>query len=300
MNHSIRNLQLLMLNVGFANHMADWNWKNVHSPFARLYYVTEGEARVTFKSMRVGQPDKEVTLHPDHMYVIPPFTMHDELCNGNFMHYYAHIYENPESSMQLFDSYSLPIEIKAGEMEIQLFQRLVEINPSMRLQDSNPKTYDNQPTLLHSISRTNKLPLADIMETRGIICVLLSKFFRQATLRLEIADSRIEQCVAWIRRNHNEEINIQKLASMACMSKDHFIRRFKAELGQTPLAYITQRKIEYAELMLITTETTVKEIAFKLGYEDFSYFNRIFRKWVGMTPLEYRNKQGKQKPRLLT
>lgn len=292
-NSSIRNFQLYMLNVGFAKHLADWNWKHVHSPFARLYYVTEGQACVRFKSVHVGQPDREVILRPGHMYIIPPFTMHDELCDGVFCHYYVHVYENPENGLQLFDTYTLPTELEAGEMEKELFSRLVEKNPSMQLLDSNPETYDNQSTLLHSVSRNSQLPLADIMEMRGIICVLLSRFFRLAVPRQEVADSRVAQCVAWIRHHSNEEIEIQDLASMAYMSKDHFIRRFKAELGQTPLAYITQRRIERAELLLITSDMTVKEIAFRLGYEDFSYFNRVFRKWVGMTPLEYRNKRGK-------
>ena len=38
------NFPLLMLNVGFASHFGDWNWRNVRSPFARLYYVVDGEA----------------------------------------------------------------------------------------------------------------------------------------------------------------------------------------------------------------------------------------------------------------
>ena len=46
MSISISKIQFLPLNVGFAQHNSDWNWKNVRSPFARLYYVTDGEAEV--------------------------------------------------------------------------------------------------------------------------------------------------------------------------------------------------------------------------------------------------------------
>ena len=46
-NYSVDQLHLLTLNVGFASHHADWNWKHVRSPFARLYYVTEGREKST-------------------------------------------------------------------------------------------------------------------------------------------------------------------------------------------------------------------------------------------------------------
>lgn len=46
MKTSIDQLHPLVLNVGLAIHNADWNWKNVNSPFMRLYYVTDGQAQI--------------------------------------------------------------------------------------------------------------------------------------------------------------------------------------------------------------------------------------------------------------
>ena len=57
------NFPLLMLNVGFASHFGDWNWRNVRSPFARLYYVVDGEAQVEL-------PDGIVSLLPHHLYLV--------------------------------------------------------------------------------------------------------------------------------------------------------------------------------------------------------------------------------------
>ena len=93
----------------------------------------------------------------------------------------------------------------------------------------------------------------------------------------------------YIRRNLHERLDIDNLANMAFISRDHFIRIFKEETGSTPVQYITQRKIERAELMLSTEEMPVKSIAYSLGFDDHSYFNRLFKKIVGKTPLEYRN-----------
>ena len=55
---------LLMLNVGHALHNADWNFKDVSSPFTRLYYVTEGNAELIL-------PNGRVRLRPHHLYIIP-------------------------------------------------------------------------------------------------------------------------------------------------------------------------------------------------------------------------------------
>ncbi|MDE6807985.1 MAG: helix-turn-helix transcriptional regulator, partial [Prevotella sp.] len=59
---------------------------------------------------------------------------------------------------------------------------------------------------------------------------------------------------------------------------------------ETPNAYVTQRKMERAEVMLVTTDLPVNRIADLLGYDDNSYFNRLFRKHIGITPQQYRSR----------
>ena len=56
----------------------------------------------------------------------------------------------------------------------------------------------------------------------------------------------------------------------------------------TPLLYINKKRIEKAQLRLVTETTPIKEIAYQLGFEDQTYFNRIFKKSTGMTPTNYR------------
>ena len=68
---------------------------------------------------------------------------------------------------------------------------------------------------------------------------------------------------------------MDSLADMACMSKDHFIRIFKKEIGETPNTFITKKKMEAAELLLITTNETIKTISARVGYDDSSYFSKI-------------------------
>ena len=281
MNLQVEQIHPLVLNVGLAVHNADWNWKNVNSPFTRLYYVTEGSAQIEL-------PDGIYTLSPKHMYFIPAFTIHTNICKSNFVHYYLHIYEDHYSDNDWLDHWKFPVEIEATDLDLALFKRLCEINPHMTLQKSDPTTYDNNPTLMQNLIKNRQRAFCDKVESRGIVFQLLSRFFKQGQSKIEMEDNRIAKTVLYIRKHLNEAIELEKLAEISCLSKDHFIRLFKKELGTTPLQYINQKKIEKAQLLLITEELAVKEIAFQLAFEDYSYFNRLFKKITGVTPQEYR------------
>lgn len=281
MNLQVEQMHPLVLNVGLAVHNADWNWKNVNSPFTRLYYVTEGSAQIEL-------PDGIYTLSPKHMYFIPACTIHTNICKSNFVHYYLHIYEDHYSDNDWLDHWKFPVEIEATDLDLALFKRLCEINPHMTLQKSDPTTYDNNPTLMQNLIKNRQRAFCDKVESRGIVFQLLSRFFKQGQSKIEMEDNRIAKTVLYIRKHLNEAIELEKLAEISCLSKDHFIRLFKKELGTTPLQYINQKKIEKAQLLLITEELAVKEIAFQLAFDDYSYFNRLFKKTTGVTPQEYR------------
>lgn len=281
MNLQVEQMHPLVLNVGLAVHNADWNWKNVNSPFTRLYYVTEGSAQIEL-------PDGIYTLSPKHMYFIPAFTIHTNICKSNFVHYYLHIYEDHYSDNDWLDHWKFPVEIEATDLDLALFKRLCEINPHMTLQKSDPTTYDNNPTLMQNLIKNRQRAFCDKVESRGIVFQLLSRFFKQGQSKIEMEDNRIAKTVLYIRKHLNEAIELEKLAEISCLSKDHFIRLFKKELGTTPLQYINQKKIEKAQRLLITEELAVKEIAFQLAFDDYSYFNRLFKKTTGVTPQEYR------------
>ena len=281
MNLQVEQMHPLVLNVGLAVHNADWNWKNVNSPFTRLYYVTEGSAQIEL-------PDGIYTLSPKHMYFIPAFTIHTNICKSNFVHYYLHIYEDHYSDNDWLDHWKFPVEIEATDLDLALFKRLCEINTHMTLQKSDPTTYDNNPTLMQNLIKNRQRAFCDKVESRGIVFQLLSRFFKQGQSKIEMEDNRIAKTVLYIRKHLNEAIELEKLAEISCLSKDHFIRLFKKELGTTPLQYINQKKIEKAQLLLITEELAVKEIAFQLAFDDYSYFNRLFKKTTGVTPQEYR------------
>ncbi|MGJ0693407.1 helix-turn-helix domain-containing protein [Bacteroides faecis] len=286
MTQSIDQLHLLILNVGLAIHNADWNWRNVNSPFTRLYYVTEGAARILL-------PTGIQELKPDHLYLVPSFTTHSYLCDTHFVHYYLHIYEDHQSESSILEDFSFPTEIPAGDLELPLIKRLCGINPTMQLPQSDPTSYDNNPTLIKNIIKNKQRTFCDKVESRGIVYQLMARFLKDAQPKTEINDDRIQKVLSYIRTNIYKTIDIDSLAAISCLSKDHFIRLFKKEINNTPLQYINQKKIEKAQLILITDSMPVKNISYLLAYEDHSYFNRLFKKLTGVTPQQYRDRYKK-------
>lgn len=286
MTQSIDQLHLLILNVGLAIHNADWNWRNVNSPFTRLYYVTEGAARILL-------PTGIQELKPDHLYLVPSFTTHSYLCDTHFVHYYLHIYEDHQSESSILEDFSFPTEIPAGDLELPLIKRLCGINPTMQLPQSDPTSYDNNPTLIKNIIKNKQRTFCDKVESRGIVYQLMARFLKDAQPKTEINDDRIQKVLSYIRKNIYKTIDIDSLAAISCLSKDHFIRLFKKEINNTPLQYINQKKIEKAQLILITDSMLVKNISYLLAYEDHSYFNRLFKKLTGVTPQQYRDRYKK-------
>lgn len=281
MQISIESLNLLMLNVGLAQHNGDWNWSNVNSPFTRIYYVTQGSARLHMEK-------SVIELRPGYLYIIPAHTVHSYECDGIFTHYYLHVYEGYKNETDIFDFYEFPIEVKADSLYEELFALMCSTHPEAALPASDPTLYDNNKHFIHYVNRYKNLPLHEKLQLRGTILMLLSQFFTSATPKQWTEDERMSKVLKYIHDHIYEDISIDTLASLACVTKSHLIRLFSQVCGVSPLQYINQKKIERAQLLLITDDIQVKELAYKLGFNDHSYFIRTFKKYTNTSPQAYR------------
>lgn len=276
---AVDNLNLLVVHIGRKHCRADWNYRNVCSPFARIYYIISGEAEI-------DTPDGTLTLAPGNMYLIPPFTPHTCRCRNEFDHCYVHLYN--DSGAYLLEDWTLPAQIRGSAEDLTRIRRLAELCPGMELSQTDPRAYDNQRSLTRRIQENRSRDLHARIESRGLIYLLLSKFTCRAVPKNYVRDSRINAVLAHIRTHLSEPTDVGALASMVHLSKERLVRLFSKEIGMPPLLYATSKRIERAQLRLATEDAPVKEIAFTLGFEDHSYFHRLFKKHTGMTPLQYR------------
>lgn len=94
-------------------------------------------------------------------------------------------------------------------------------------------------------------------------------------------------CIAkeYIDSNISAKLNLDEVASAACLSQFHFLRIFKSTFNETPHKYIVSRKLEKAYFLLKTSTLNFKEICFSVGFDSASSFGRLFKNRFGMSPM---------------
>jgi len=99
----------------------------------------------------------------------------------------------------------------------------------------------------------------------------------------------MERVQAFMQQHIHNSFRLEELAKHMRSSKFHFCKKFKDLTGQSPMQYFIQLKMQNACTLLDTSEQSVKRIAANLGYEDPYYFSRLFKKQIGLSPLQYKN-----------
>lgn len=105
-------------------------------------------------------------------------------------------------------------------------------------------------------------------------------------------DDIILKSQEWIEENYKDDVNLEALADKAGMSLRHFNRRFKNATGETGIKYLQLTRVEAAKKDLVSTPKSFDEISLGVGYENISFFRRLFKRNTGLTPLVYRQKFG--------
>lgn len=101
-------------------------------------------------------------------------------------------------------------------------------------------------------------------------------------------DDPLEHVLDRIREKAAEPPTIQELAAESGLSERQFRRRFEARTGMNYTEYVQKLRMELICKLLASTSDTIASIAWKAGYRDIKFFNRLFKKLVGATPSEYR------------
>lgn len=109
------------------------------------------------------------------------------------------------------------------------------------------------------------------------------------TTNLTIKESeRVNLIYNYVKEYYNQQIILEDVAQKIAMNKDSFCRFFKKTFRKSFFEFVNEYKISMASKMLITTDLTASEIGYKVGYNNLSFFNRQFHKFVKMTPSQYR------------
>lgn len=100
--------------------------------------------------------------------------------------------------------------------------------------------------------------------------------------------TKMSEVINFIQEHYTRQIEIASLASMANLSVSQFERKFKKLLNMTPLKFINKVRVDNACDQLIRSNDTISSIAIECGFYDHSYFTKIFKKQMSVTPAAYR------------
>ena len=89
-------------------------------------------------------------------------------------------------------------------------------------------------------------------------------------------------------RTYAQPLDVAALARIACVSRAHFIRTFRATFGETPNRYLQRRRVERAMFLLRSTDRSVTDVCVAVGFSSLGTFSRVFRDIVGEPPSAYR------------
>ena len=140
---------------------------------------------------------------------------------------------------------------------------------------------------------SSKIPLrANHGEVIGLAGVMYSLNEQTTTTRYPDA---VQIATELINRNYADPIEIQHVAKCASLSTSQLNRRFQTKYQMSPSEYLQRVRIHHASQALIDTETQIGIIALQNGFYDQAHLTRLFRRWMGLTPLEFR-RESRPKP----
>lgn len=275
-----------LLNVDYVRLNSHWNYHNVISPFFRLYLIEDGAGLLL-------NPEQLLQLEKGFLYLVPSFTVVTQTCSSFLNQYYAHFIEEASDGSSLFAHSRKLMKVKATGADVDAFMRLLEINPGRELpQLDNPEMYEEKAILSFFRERNFRLSPHRVMETQGLIMILLSRFLhigQEQSARQNPIPSTILDAVNYIQTHLSGNITVEELAGRACLSTDHFSRCFYRHTGFRPLQFIHRKRVERAQFLVVTTHLSLAEIAGETGFDSVSHFARIFKSITGQTPGNYRD-----------
>ena len=125
------------------------------------------------------------------------------------------------------------------------------------------------------------------------IFITINRYIKEGRETKNDTINDIERAAHYFKDNYNKPISVEQYAAEHLMSVNWFIHSFKSVMKMSPMQYIISLRIAMAKGYLENSTKNIAEISNEVGYENALYFSRLFRKYTGMTPSEYRKQMKK-------
>lgn len=260
----------------FKEGIYPWHW---HSAF-EIDYIDSGSVgfQTTQGMIRLHQGDavfiNSGILHSYHTVSDESFRIHAHIFDVGFLggQYNDAIdtkYIMPILQCAGLDSFLIKHETSSG---VQMLAEIVKITDLLR---DEPFGYEFD--VRHQLSLFWRMLLSATAE------------IRKSTKTKRNSDSeRMKQMLSFIQENYPKNLSLDEIAASGNVGRRECIRCFQRSIGDTPINYLTNHRIRMAAQMLARTSESVTYISGECGFGSPSYFGKVFRDVMGITPLRYR------------
>ena len=133
-----------------------------------------------------------------------------------------------------------------------------------------------------------KLARGHLLGTNDVSSVAYSSLTRGG----RVEDPLVARCQVWAASNYSVDSPVGRLVALSGLPERTFKRRFTESTGMSPIDYVHTLRLEEAKQLLESTDMPIEAVATEVGYQDASFFNRLFRRKVHISPAQYRRRFG--------
>ncbi|OHD60371.1 MAG: hypothetical protein A2096_08485 [Spirochaetes bacterium GWF1_41_5] len=127
----------------------------------------------------------------------------------------------------------------------------------------------------------------------SLLSILYLEYKKQIPA-MSAKEGKITNILFYIQNNYTREITLKQLSDKLIISKSYLIMLFKKNIGMSIINYLNEIRLQKAKELLLATKYSMIEIALIIGYQNVSYFNRLFKRKFYISPLKFRNKNNPQ------
>ena len=262
-----------------------------------LIFIQDGNCSITYENV-------EYSLKPGDIFFIPANHIYTRRAIDGLMCTMTYIHFTFSREIEQLEQDELVQKISDSKTELdnQILDGAHFLTNQNTLYLQNKFTFKNHEKVFQQLNdirlMSARRQLMCGLQSSIILCSILSSLSQYTIEAVSIDDAiartkkvpdNLKKAIRYIRSHYTEKISLDELADHCNVSKQQLIRYFKSAFQQTPIAYITEYKINRAkELLFNQPHLTIGEISDELGFDNQHYFTRVFLKATSETPSHYR------------
>lgn len=267
-SHEMRNIPLSFYHVDMKHpaYRAPLHWHR-HSEIVR---VLSGK-------LKMYLDEKKINLLPGDILFI-----NQEIIHGFFP-------MNCVYEIINFDTDEILMHTSFCNNALQIFTNShVAVLPFHPTEDSTIYQLANQ-LFTFASSKEEKQDLLTLGALFELLGTIYAKHHYTENAKSSTSAKLFKPLLEYIEKSYMNSITLADMAQVSGMSASHFSVLFHEFFRQTPIDYLNSYRIERASLLLINSDIPVTEVAYRCGFNDSSYFVKVFKKYKKITPKKYRN-----------